>query len=140
MIQIYDSKEILHESVEWLLDDFDPQKEYLPSSALPRTATGATTSRTQMTRVHSSKKAKRCVVKDVFIFIINVDFIQVIFKHKATVTSFISSRIRRSKWNRPDEKIDAIPLLYVVLCCRAVSRYTKPTINLPWMVIKLQEY
>ena len=27
------------------------------------------------------------------------------------------------------------PQLYFVLCCRAVSRYTKHTINLPWMVI-----
>ena len=37
-----------------------------------------------------------------------------------------------------DGKINVMPPLYFVLCRRAVSRYTKPTVNLPWMVIKLQ--
>ena len=48
---------------------------------------------------------------------------------KATIT-----RIRRSKWNIP-EKINVISPLYFVLCRQAGSRYTKPTMNLPWMVI-----
>ena len=60
--------------------------------------------------------------------------------NKATVTWFIGSRIRRSKWNRPIEKSNVIPPLYFKLYRRAISRYTKPTINLPRMVIKLHEY
>ena len=58
----------------------------------------------------------------------------------AMVTSFIRSRIGRSKWNRPNGKINVMPPLYFVLCHRAISRFTEPTINLPWMVIKLQNY
>ena len=54
---------------------------------------------------------------------------------KATDTWFIGSQIRRSKWNRPDGKINLIPPLYFVLC--AVGT---PNTNLTWMVIKLQEY
>ena len=40
----------------------------------------------------------------------------------------------------PAEKINAIPPIYFVLCRQAVSKYTKPTMNLPWMTIKLQNY
>ena len=66
-------------------------------------------------------------------------YIELLFcNNKATVTWFIDSRIHRSKWNRPDGKINVIPPLYFVLCRWAESRYTKPTLNLPWMVIKLQ--
>ena len=38
----------------------------------------------------------------------------------------------------PTRKQNVIPQLYFVLCRRTVSRYSKPTINLPWMIIKLQ--
>ena len=40
----------------------------------------------------------------------------------------------------PFEIIDIMPPLYFVLCRRSVNRYTKPAINLPLMVIKLQDY
>ena len=58
----------------------------------------------------------------------------------AMVTWFIGSLIRRSKWDRPDWKINVIPPFYFVLCRQAVSRYNKPTINLPWLIIKRQNY
>ena len=45
------------------------------------------------------------------------------------------------KWNWPDGKINVILTFYFVLCRRAVlSRYTKPTVNLPWIGLKLQNY